>query len=346
MKKTKLKFAAAVAALAMTFAFVTSCGNASDVVDEIVNGGGDDSGNSDAGDKDGAEEEEKETVVDAEPSTALDAVKAAYNFAYIFQVKGETNYFTYESITEKNISSYDTLELKVAIFDSDGKEITNEYGKLNIKAQDSDGKDLADFGWNNAMLGGKSASYIDVALAEGATDAAVKQLLFSTGDGVTYVGIISSSWKEKSNDVYATKMITCVKQSWGASGSVDINLPEEITVAVGEKYTIKGKITFGEASAGTPTNLFIQDCLNYSLACSGSPDAYNMISDYTNGLSGTTKSFETTWTVIEEAHEGYGTGTQAGTHSKLQFCLGWKNEDAADGATCEIKIVEFSIEKQ
>ena len=81
MKKTKLKFAAAVAALAMTFAFVTSCGNASDVVDEIVNGGGDDSGTTDTDAKDEAEEEEK---AGTDESTEETTVKTKYtNSAWV-----------------------------------------------------------------------------------------------------------------------------------------------------------------------------------------------------------------------------------------------------------------------
>ena len=64
---------------------------------------------------------------------------------------------------------------------------------------------------------------------------------------------------------------------------------------------------------------------------------------YEDSLAGKTKEFETSWETLSTTD--YGAKTQVGTHTQLQFALSWKNEDAADKATCEIELYDFSITK-
>ena len=335
MKKTKLKFAAAVAALAMTFALFTGCNPGEDATS------GDTTGNTSSGTEtttqtpteSGDGEEEKETVVDAVPSTTLDKVKASYNFAYIFQVQGDTNYFGYALETEKNISFYDTLAIKLALFDATGNEITNEYGKLNIKAQDANGNDLADFGWNNGLKGGAVTDYLSVSLAEGATDAPVKQLLFCIGTDVTYVGIISADLNEKDTSVLATLNFAGSKGQWGYLGSTQINLDEKITVSAGESYTVKVKAEIGSTNTGIIRQLYIQDTKSWKNIFE--------VANWDEGLAESTITEEYTWTVLSE---------QAGEHEKVQFGLSWNSAEADEkpeefSAECVVKLVEFSITK-
>ena len=125
--------------------------------------------------------------------------------------------------------------------------------------------------------------------------------------------------------------ITCVAQSWGCSGSVQVDLPEVITVAEGDVYTIKGNVTIGTPTAGKIVQFYVQDCLAW-----GAPLGYNMLADWGDGLGGTTKDFEGEWTVA---------ANQAGEHTKLQWVAGWNSDESNADATCDILINSFTITK-
>ena len=130
-----------------------------------------------------------------------------------------------------------------------------------------------------------------------------------------------------------TLSFTCVVQSWGSNGSVQIDLPQSIMLNEGDVYTVSGDVEFGTPSTGIINQFYIQDTIVYD-----APLTYNMIVDWDNTLAGTTKSFSGDWTV--EAN-------QAGELKKLQFCLGWVPADGAEAdATCDVVIKNIKFLKK
>lgn len=124
----------------------------------------------------------------------------------------------------------------------------------------------------------------------------------------------------------------CVKQSWGASGSLQIDLPEEITVAEGDIVVINGTFEFDTPSTGTIVQLYPQDTVGYK-----APD-WNWIADFDNGLAGVKKTIENyEWSIAKES---------AGTWSKIQWVLGWENKDENADATCIVKLTNVTITKK
>lgn len=124
----------------------------------------------------------------------------------------------------------------------------------------------------------------------------------------------------------------CVKQDWGASGSLQIDLPEEITVAKDDIVVINGTFEIETPSKGTIVQLYPQDCIGWQ-----APD-FSWIADYSNGLAGVKKTIENyEWTITEKS---------AGTWSKIQWVLGWENKDENADATCTVKLTNVTITKK
>ncbi len=125
---------------------------------------------------------------------------------------------------------------------------------------------------------------------------------------------------------------TCEKSSWGASGSVQIDLPEEITVAEGDIVVISGTFEFGTPSAGKVVQFYPQDCIGWQ-----APD-YNWIASYDAGLNGSTVTRENAeWTIAAKS---------AGTWSKIQWGLGWEDKDENANATCTVNLKNVTITKK
>lgn len=125
---------------------------------------------------------------------------------------------------------------------------------------------------------------------------------------------------------------TCTVQSWGANGSYQMELPSTLTVAEGDVVVINGTFDFGTPSSGKILQFYPQECVGWE-----APD-YNWISDYSNGLAGqsiTMTDYE--WTIVAKS---------AGEWSKIQWMLGWENNDDAKDATCVVTIKDFTITKK
>lgn len=124
----------------------------------------------------------------------------------------------------------------------------------------------------------------------------------------------------------------CVKQTWGASGSLQIDLPEEITVAEGDIVVINGTFEIGTPSTGTVVQLYPQDCIGWE-----APN-YNWIADYKTGLAGAKKTMENYEWKIE--------ANSAGTWSKIQWVLGGEDKEENADATCTVKLTNVTITKK
>ena len=129
-----------------------------------------------------------------------------------------------------------------------------------------------------------------------------------------------------------TLSFTCVINPWGSNGSVQIELPQSIMLNEGDVYTVSGEVEFCTPSKGILNQFYMQDTIAY-----GAPLSYNMIYSDTT-LADTTKSFSGDWTV--EAN-------QAGELKKLQFCLGWvQDNDSEADATCDVVIKNVKFLKK
>ena len=126
------------------------------------------------------------------------------------------------------------------------------------------------------------------------------------------------------------KTFTNAIENWGQGGSIQVDLPEAITVAEGDVILVSGTFEFGTPTgSGINKQFYVQDCIGYD-------GDYNMITDYTNGLAGQTKTLEN--------HEWKLSAKSAGEWTKIRIGLGWV--DGADGDTCDVTIKNFTVTKK
>lgn len=126
----------------------------------------------------------------------------------------------------------------------------------------------------------------------------------------------------------------CKKETWGNAGSIEVDLPEKITVAEGDIVVINGTFEFGIPSAGKIIRFYPQDCVGWDYLV---PSLIS--SDNDDGLNGSEVTKENVeWTIKAKS---------AGTWSKIQWVLGWEDEDDSNaGATCTVNFKNVTITKK